>query len=238
MNTSVDPTLWLAFGAGFLSFISPCCLPLYPSYISYITGISVSELRTDRSLVLRKAMIHTLFFVLGFSIIFISLGLTATFIGSLFKQYQSLIRQLGGILVVVMGLFMLGWFKPGLFMREKRMELANKPAGYIGSVLVGISFAAGWTPCVGPILTSVLTLSASDPTKGMPLIFSYTAGFAVPFVIMSFFIGKTKWILRYSAILMKLGGALMVIIGILLYTNKMTDITVWLISIFGGFTGF
>lgn len=238
MNSSVDPTFWLAFGAGFLSFISPCCLPLYPSYLSYITGISVSELRGDRSLVFRKAILHTLFFVLGFSIIFISLGLTATLLGSLFKEYQSLIRQLGGILVAVMGLFMLGWFKPGLFMKEKRLEFSSKPAGYLGSTLIGISFAAGWTPCVGPILTSVLTLSASDPTKGMPLIVAYTLGFAVPFIVMSFFIGKTKWILRYSAVLMKIGGGLMVIIGALLYTNKMTDITVWLISIFGGFTGF
>jgi len=238
MTTSADPTIWLAFAAGFLSFISPCCLPLYPSYLSYITGISVAELRNDRSVVLRKAMIHTLFFVLGFSIIFISLGLTATLIGSLFRDHQDLIRQLGGILVVVMGLFMLGLFKPTLFMQEKRFEFAQKPAGYLGSVLVGISFAAGWTPCVGPILTSVLTLSASNPSQGVPFIIAYTLGFAVPFILMSFFIGRTRWILRYSSILMKVGGALMILIGILLYTDKMTDITIWLIRIFGGFTGF
>lgn len=238
MNTAMDPTIWLAFGAGFLSFISPCCLPLYPSYISYITGISVSELRGDRSLVLRQAMIHTIFFVIGFSIIFISLGLAATFIGSLFKQHQDLIRQLGGILIFVMGLFMLGWFKPTLFMKEKRLELANKPAGYIGSVLVGVSFAAGWTPCVGPILTAVLAVSASNPSQGVPLILSYTLGFALPFIIMSFFIGRTRWILRHSEKLMKIGGAVMVLLGILLYTDKMTDITIWLISIYGGFTGF
>jgi len=183
-------------------------------------------------------MIHTLFFVLGFSIIFISLGLTATLIGSLFRDHQDLIRQLGGILVVVMGLFMLGLFKPTLFMQEKRFEFAQKPAGYLGSVLVGISFAAGWTPCVGPILTSVLTLSASNPSQGVPFIIAYTLGFAVPFILMSFFIGRTRWILRYSSILMKVGGALMILIGILLYTDKMTDITIWLIRIFGGFTGF
>lgn len=233
-----NPTIWLAFGAGFLSFISPCCLPLYPSYLSYITGISVSELRTDRSIILRKAMLHTLFFVLGFSIIFISLGLTATLLGTLFKQYQGLIRQLGGILIFVLGLFMLGLIKPTLFMREKRLELASKPAGYIGSMIVGVTFAAGWTPCVGPILTAVLTLSASQPSLGFPLIISYTLGFAVPFILMSFFIGRMKWIQRHSAKLMKVGGAIMFLLGILLYTDKMTEITIWLISIFGGFTGF
>ncbi|MEW9667401.1 cytochrome c biogenesis CcdA family protein [Ammoniphilus sp. 3BR4] len=238
MNTAADPTIWLALGAGFLSFISPCCLPLYPSYISYITGISVSELKEDRSVVLRKAMVHTLFFVLGFSIIFVSLGLTATLLGSIFRQYQDLIRQLGGILILVMGLFMLGWFKPTLFMKEKRLEFASKPAGYLGSTLVGVSFAAGWTPCVGPILTAVLAVSASNPSQGLPLIISYTLGFALPFILMSFFIGRTKWILRHSAKMMKAGGAIMILLGILLYTDKMTDITIWLISIYGGFTGF
>ena len=238
MNAAMSPSIWLAFGAGFLSFISPCCLPLYPSYISYITGISVADLKGDRSLVLRQAMIHTIFFVIGFSIIFISLGLTATFIGSMFTQYQDLIRQLGGVLIFVMGLFMIGWFKPSLFMKEKRLDLAKKPAGYLGSVLVGVSFAAGWTPCVGPILTAVLAVSASNPNQGIPLILSYTFGFAIPFIIMSLFIGRTKWILQHSQKMMKVGGAIMILLGILLYTDKMTDITIWLISIYGGFTGF
>ncbi|RKD24024.1 cytochrome C biogenesis protein CcdA [Ammoniphilus oxalaticus] len=238
MNVAMNPTIWLAFGAGFLSFISPCTLPLYPSYISYITGISVAKLKEDRSIIFRQAMIHTLFFVLGFSIIFISLGLTATLLGSLFAQYQNLIRQLGGILILVMGLFMVGLFKPSLFMREKRFDLAKKPAGYFGSVLVGVSFAAGWTPCIGPILTAVLTIGASDPNQGIPLIVAYTLGFALPFIIMAFFIGRTQWIQRHSQKMMKFGGIMMILLGVLLYTNKMTDITIWLISIYGGFTGF
>lgn len=198
----------------------------------------MNELKTDRAVVLRQALTHTIFFVLGFSIIFVSLGLTATFIGSLFSQYQGLIRQLGGVLIFVMGLFMLGWFKPSLFMKEKRFELAKKPAGYLGSTLVGVSFAAGWTPCVGPILAAVLAVSASNPNQGIPLILSYTLGFALPFIIMAFFIGRTKWILRHSQKMMKIGGAMMVLFGVLLYTDKMTDITIWLISIYGGFTGF
>jgi cytochrome c-type biogenesis protein len=233
-----DPTIWLALGAGFLSFISPCCLPLYPSYLSYITGISVSEMKEDYSSVMKRVMLHTVFFVIGFSIIFISLGLTATLIGSLFREYQDLIRQLGGILIFVMGLFMMGWITPSLFMREKRLEFTKKPAGYLGSTLVGITFAAGWTPCVGPILTAVLALSASNPSQGMPLIIAYTLGFAIPFILMSFFIGRTQWIQRHASKMMKIGGFMMIVVGILLYTDKMTDITIWLISIYGGFTGF
>jgi cytochrome c-type biogenesis protein len=233
-----DPTLWLAFAAGFLSFISPCCLPLYPSYLSYITGVSLSAIKEDRSLIMKRVIIHSLFFILGFSLIFISLGFAATLLGSLFRDYQDLIRQLGAILIVIMGLFMLGWFKPAFFMKERRLDISWKPAGYLGSTVIGITFAAGWTPCVGPILTAVLALSASNPSQGMPLIFAYTLGFALPFLLMSFFLGQTKWILKYSTGIMKFGGGMMVLVGILLYTDKMTDITVWLISLYGGFTGF
>ncbi|GAB7386688.1 cytochrome c-type biogenesis protein CcdA [Bacillaceae bacterium] len=237
MNTA-DPTIWLAFAAGFLSFISPCCLPLYPSYISYITGISVSELKSGNHKIGKQTILHTVFFMLGFSVIFFSLGLSATFIGSFFQAYQDLIRQLGGVLVILMGLFMLGFFQKSFLMREKRWEFVNKPAGYLGSALVGVSFAAGWTPCVGPILTSVLVLTASNPSQGIWLITAYTLGFSLPFFVMSFFLGRIRWIQKYSTPLMKIGGALMVIVGILLYTDRMTDITIWLIQLYGGFTGF
>lgn len=237
MNTA-DPTIWLAFGAGFLSFISPCCLPLYPSYLSYITGISVQEIKKDRAILQRNAMIHTFFFMLGFSIIFLSLGLSFTLIGAFFNDYQDLIRQLGGVLIFVMGLFLAGIFKPQWLMMEKRLEISNKPTGYLGSLLVGITFAAGWTPCIGPILTAVLALSASNPAQGVPLIVAYTLGFAVPFFVMSFFLGRMHWILKHSEKIMKIGGVIMMIVGILLYTDQMTQITIWLIRLYGGFTGF
>lgn len=238
MSSTADPTLLLAFLAGLLSFISPCCLPLYPSYLSYITGISVSELKESRSFVLKKVLIHTIFFIIGFSIIFISLGFAATMIGNLFIKNQDMIRQLGGILIIAMGLFMLGLFKPAVFMKERRWQLNSKPAGYLGSTLVGLSFAAGWTPCIGPILTAVLALSASNPSQGMFLIMSYTMGFSLPFLLISLFIGKLKWLQRHSVYIIKVGGAFMLLTGFLLYTDKMTDITVWFIRIFGGFTGF
>jgi len=237
MNTP-DLTLWIVFGAGFLSFISPCCLPLYPSYLSYITGVSVHDLKEGKRLFQRQALLHTVFFIIGFSIIFITLGLSANIVGHLFSNYKDVIRKLGGILVLVMGLVMLGLFQPQLLMKEKRLKLKNRPMGYLGSVLVGITYAAGWTPCVGPILAAVITLGVTNPNQALPYTVVYTLGFIIPFFIMAFFIGKLKFIVKYSSIMMKIGGVLMILTGILLYTDRMTKITIVLIQLFGGFQGF
>ncbi|PTX65075.1 cytochrome c-type biogenesis protein [Melghirimyces profundicolus] len=235
-----DVSIWLAFGAGVLSFISPCCLPLYPSYISYITGVSVNQLKDDnrpRELK-RRTMVHTLFFILGFSVIFFALGFSASWVGRFFNEYRDLIRMLGGVLIGAMGLFLMGVFRPEFMMREKRLEVGKKQWGYLGSSVTGMAFAAGWTPCLGPILTSVLALAATNPSAGLAYITAYTLGFAIPFFIMAFFLGRTRWILQYSDRLMKVGGALMVVFGVLLYTNQMTAIIAWLTDLFGGFTGF
>lgn len=232
-------TIWLAFGAGFLSFISPCCLPLYPSYISYITGMSVSQLQGEQTRQIKTlTLIHTLFFIIGFSIIFFALGLSASWLGQTFISNQKLISMLGGILVIVLGLFVMGIINPKWLMREKKWSVKRKGTGYLSSTLVGIGFAAGWTPCVGPILASVLILAAANPAQGIIYITAYTLGFAIPFFVMAFFIGRTKWILKYSTKLMKAGGAIMIVSGVLLYTGQMTKITTFLIDIFGGFTGF
>lgn len=237
MNAA-DLTLWLVFGAGLLSFISPCCLPLYPTFLSYITGVSVKDLKEGRGLLQKRALLHTVFFIIGFSIIFIALGLSASLIGNLFVENQDLIRQLGGVLVAVFGLMMLGVFNPKLLMKNYRFEQRQKPVGYLGSVLVGITYAAGWTPCVGPILAAVITLGVSNPGQALIYTVVYSLGFAIPFFIMAFFIGRLKWLMKYSNIMMKIGGVLMIVTGILLYTNKMTDITLALIRLYGGFKGF
>ncbi|CAH1197525.1 hypothetical protein PAECIP111891_01255 [Paenibacillus allorhizoplanae] len=225
--------LWIALWAGIASFISPCCLPLYPSFLSYITGISVSELKSGRTTVQvrRQTMLHTLSFIVGFSIIFYALGLTAGFVGSFFIDYRDLLRQIAALLIFVMGLFLLGIFQPQWLMKERKLSIKFRPAGYVGSVFVGMGFAAGWSPCVGPILSAILALAATEPGTWFQLTTSYSLGFAIPFFVLSFFIGSTKWILRYSNLLMKIGGGLMIIIAILLYTGKMTQITLWLNSI-------
>jgi cytochrome c-type biogenesis protein len=155
--------LWIALWAGIASFISPCCLPLYPSYLSYITGISVSELKSGESSsqVRRQTMLHTLSFIVGFSIIFYALGLTAGFLGNFFIDYRDLLRQIAALLIFIMGLFLLGIFQPQWLMKERKLQIKFRPAGYIGSVLVGMGFAAGWSPCVGPILSAILALATT-----------------------------------------------------------------------------
>lgn len=233
-----DLTVWISFFAGFLSFISPCCLPLYPSYLSYITGVSVKDLRDEAGMLGRQAMLHTLFFILGFSIIFVALGLSASLIGNLFAVHRALIRQLGGVLVILMGFVMLGWLTPQWLMKERRTQFKSRPTGYIGSILVGISYAAGWTPCVGPILASIITLGVSNPSHALLYVAAYTLGFALPFVILAFFIGKIKWLVKYSERFMKVGGVLLLLTGVLLYFDQMSKITIWLIRLYGGFKGF
>jgi cytochrome c-type biogenesis protein len=225
--------LWIALWAGIASFISPCCLPLYPSYLSYITGISVSELKSGESSsqVRRQTMLHTLSFIVGFSIIFYALGLTAGFLGNFFIDYRDLLRQIAALLIFIMGLFLLGIFQPQWLMKERKLQIKFRPAGYIGSVLVGMGFAAGWSPCVGPILSAILALATTEPGTWFQLTTAYSLGFAIPFFVLSFFIGSTKWILRYSNLIMKIGGGLMVVIAVLLYTGKMTQITLWLNTI-------
>ncbi|BCJ88294.1 cytochrome c biogenesis CcdA family protein [Effusibacillus dendaii] len=234
------PTIYLAFVAGLLSFVSPCCLPLYPSYISYITGVSFDEMKSaeNRKKIRKKALLHSVFFVVGFSIIFMALGMSASAIGQLFVIYKNEVRQVGGILVILMGLFLAGVIKADFLYRQKKWVIRSKPAGYLGSVLVGISFAAGWTPCVGPILASVLVLAATNPSSGMILMFFYALGFGLPFLILAYTLGSLRWILRYSDKISRIGGWLMVAMGILLFTNWISRLTVWLIGLFGGFVGF
>ena len=236
METNLS--IFLAFGAGLLSFISPCCLPLYPSFLTYITGVSLDEVKKGKTFFRRKALLHTLFFILGFSIVFIALGFSTSWLGSLFNDQSDLIRQIGGILLVVFGLVMMGVFKMDWMMRTWKIDLRSRPLGYTGSVLVGITYAAGWTPCVGPILSGILVLGVSDPSSALTYTIAYTIGFAVPFFVMTFFVSKLNAIIKYSERMMKVGGALMILFGILLYTDRMTDITRYLIAVFGGFTGF
>jgi cytochrome c-type biogenesis protein len=233
-----DLNLFLAFGAGFLSFISPCCLPLYPAFLSYITGVSVGELKSENAMLQKRSLLHTLFFLLGFSVIFIAIGFGTSLVGSFFREYKDLIRQLGGILIVLFGLVIVGVFKPEFMMRDKRYEFKSRPSGFFGSALIGMAFAAGWTPCTGPILSSVILMAASKPGSAVIYMIAYTLGFAIPFFILSFFVGKLKWIRVHSAKIVKIGGYLMIVMGIVLFFDWMTKIITLFSGVFGGFTGF
>lgn len=176
-------------------------------------------------------MSHTLAFILGFSAVFYTLGVGAGLFGSFFNNNRDLIRQLSALLIILMGLFLIGIFQPRFLMREFKMDLKFKPAGYIGSFIFGIGFSAGWSPCVGPILAAIIALATTEPGAWFPLITAYTVGFAIPFFVLAFFIGSTKWIVKYSGMMMKIGGALMLFMGVLLFTNQMTKITIWLQAI-------
>jgi len=230
--------LLLAFGAGLLSFVSPCSLPLYPAFLSYVTGISFNELKEEKGILRRKSLIHTLLFLFGFSIIFMALGFSTSFIGQIFIQYKEFLRQIGAIIMVFFGLVILGFFKIDILQSEKKIHFKKRPKGYFGSVLIGMGFAAGWTPCTGPILAGVIALGVSDPGKGMLYMLFYVLGFSIPFLIMSLFIGKMKFLQRKNGLFMKIGGAIMIVMGVLLYFDMMTKIIAFLTPIFGGFTGF
>lgn len=234
-----DVNLLLALAAGVLSFISPCCLPLYPAFLSYITGMSVDELKNGKGMLQKRALLHTTFFLIGFSIIFIALGFSTSLLGELFINYGDLVRQLGAVLLVAIGLVVLGIFKPKLIMNDKRMTFKDRPTGYLGSTVIGFAYAAGWTPCMGPILAGVLALAVSNPNQALLYMIAYVIGFSVPFFIMSFFIGKMKWIKRHNRLMMKIGGVTMLLMGIFLFFDWMTKLTSFLASnFFNGFTGF
>lgn len=230
--------LFLVFGAGFLSFLSPCALPLYPAFLSYITGMSISEIKERQGLLRKKAFIHTILFLLGFSIIFLALGLSTSFIGSFFAEYQDLLRQLGAILMVFFGLALAGVLRVNFLLSDKKIQLRNRPSGYFGSVLIGLGFAAGWTPCTGPILAGVIALSIANPSMGLVYMMFYVLGFSIPFLIMTFFLDKMTFLKKHGNRFMAFGGILMVVMGGLLYFDWMTVIISLLIPLFGGFTGF
>ncbi|MDN4526452.1 cytochrome c biogenesis CcdA family protein [Fictibacillus fluitans] len=221
-------TLLLAFSGGLLAFISPCCLPLYPSFLSYITGMSVQQLKSDQSLTFkRKILLHSLFFSIGFSIIYYALGFSVSKIGELFINYQDLIRMVGGVFIVAMGLFLVGIIKPKFLFKEFRFKARGKNSNYLNSLLVGLIFAAGWTPCIGPIFSAIMYANVLNPAKTFMNITAYSLGFCIPFIIMAFFITKTKFIIKYSSQLMRFGGGIMVVLGVMLYFNKMIYFNIW-----------
>lgn len=227
-----DVSLSFAFLAGLLSFLSPCVFPLLPSYVSYITGISFDDLTagTDRKRIQKLTIINSLIFISGFSTVFIILGASSSFLGQTMLKYQDLIRIIGGIIIILFGLSIAGILKLDFLMREKKIHLSGKPAGYAGTFVVGMTFAAGWTPCIGPILGAILLYASSTASTlyGIKLLAVYSLGFAVPFFVSSLainsFLSYMKRIQRYMRAIMMLSGLLLVLFGILLLTNRLRQI--------------
>ncbi|HEU4682033.1 MAG TPA: cytochrome c biogenesis protein CcdA [Gemmatimonadales bacterium] len=230
MNEPAALGIAVAFAAGLLSFLSPCVLPLVPSYIGFLTGMTLPEVRGRR----RTALIHALLFIVGFSLVFILLGASATALGRALNYYQIWLQRVGGVLIILFGLLCLGGFKFGLLTQERRLHLERKPVGYLGSVLVGMAFAAGWTPCIGPVLGGILGLAATsaDVSRGMLLLGVYSAGLALPFLIAAVAVESfLDWFQRFRRFLpwvMRTSGVLLIVVGVLLVTGEFTRLASWL----------
>ncbi|MCK8816815.1 cytochrome c biogenesis protein CcdA [Natroniella sulfidigena] len=214
-----EVSITIAFLAGLLSFLSPCILPLVPAYLSYITGSSASE--QDRTFVFVRAV----GFVIGFSIIFILLGASASYLGQLFARYRRLLTRISGIIIILFGLHILGVFEIKLLYREFRANKPQEVTSWFGSMLVGISFATGWTPCVGPVLASILLYAGTSQTIGMGVLLlgSYSLGLGIPFLLAAVMVDKfatsSTRFNKYLPLIERISGIILIIFGFIIYLD-------------------
>jgi cytochrome c-type biogenesis protein len=240
MSAGADVTFWIAFSAGILSFFSPCVLPLIPSYITYITGLSFGQLKEAHpgAKVRLQVLLHSLAFIAGFSLVFISLGALAGVASSTFQSHLreglGWMQKLGGVLIFLFGVHLSGLFHFGVLLGEKRVQLQAKPSGLLGTFLVGLAFAAGWTPCIGPILGAILALAAGttgSAGRGVVLLAVYSAGLGIPFLISGFlfhgFLSFFNRFRKHIRIMEILTGVLLMVVGVMLFFN-----------LFGALTGY
>lgn len=229
----------VAFVAGLLSFLSPCVLPLVPAYLGFISGMSYEDLQDNAPR--RAVLVPAAFFVLGFSLIFLLLGASATVIGQLFRQYQDWIARIGGVVIVLFGLHLIGVFRFSALLRERRLHLSSSPKGYVGASLAGMAFGAGWTPCIGPVLGTILTMSAAqgDRANGMALLSSYALGLGVPFIASAFFthelVGRMRALRSAGRWLQGTAGVLMIVMGVAMITGQLSRFGFWLLDTFPAF---
>jgi cytochrome c-type biogenesis protein len=230
MDSAISLSLVAAFTAGLLSFLSPCVLPLVPSYIGFLTGLTLEDLPGRR----RLALAHALLFVAGFSTVFVLLGAGASSLGRTLKFHEVWLQRLGGLLLIGFGLICLGVIRIGALQQERRVHLQEKPVGYLGSLLVGMAFAAGWTPCIGPILGGILGLASAQESlgRGVTLLLAYSTGLAVPFLLaawaMEAFLEWFQKFRRYLPWVMRASGVLLLLVGFLLLTGQFTLLAGWL----------
>jgi cytochrome c-type biogenesis protein len=223
----------IAFGAGIISFLSPCVFPIVPSYLSFVTGMSLEDLKegAERG----RTLTYALLFSAGFSLIFVLLGAAASFLGQFFRIYEVWIARIGGAVVIVLGLHLAGVFRIAPLFREIRVHISQRPAGYLGALGVGMAFGAGWTPCIGPQLGAIMTYAATRETfwEGVGLLGIYSAGLAVPLLLTAVAVDRflvfSQRMRRYQGALQKASGLLLVVLGVLLLTGTFTALTAWLV---------
>ncbi len=232
-------SITLAFAAGMVSFVSPCVLPIVPSYISFITGLSFDQLTGKEGTIRKQEVTKTtvtnaLAFIVGFSALFIGFGASASFIGEFLLTYQEAIRRVGGVIIILFGLFIAGWIKLPLLNREFRLPASRRTSTLAGTALIGVGFAAGWTPCVGPILGSILFFAGSEGNvmKGIELLSFYSLGLAVPFflsaVMFNSFLGRFSQISRWIPVITKVSGGVLVVMGVLVFVNAFSILSSFL----------
>ena len=239
MKQPQDISILIAFTAGLLSFASPCVLPLVPSYITYITGVSFQDLASEETRKKLKwaTLVHSLLFILGFSTIFILMGASASYLGQLLSRYQYWIVKIGGVLIILLGIHFVLQIFPFLQI-EKRIHFEKKSLGYLGSFLVGIVFAAGWTPCIGPILSAILIYASTSQnmTTGIALLAAYSMGLGIPFLVASLafnlFLSAFRKMQRYMRVIIFVSGFFLIAIGILILTDAFRSIGTYLTDIF------
>jgi cytochrome c-type biogenesis protein len=238
-----DVTLGGAFLAGLISFISPCVLPIVPPYLCFIAGVSVEQMRAGAvtDALGRRIIVSAVAFVLGFSTVFVALGATASLIGQTIAQWFDVLSIAAGAVIAVMGLHFLGVFRIGLLYREARVEVARKPPGLLGAYVLGLAFAFGWTPCVGPVLAAILFMAGAEESarQGAGLLAAYAAGIGLPFILAaafaSRFLGAARRFNRYLPVVEKVMGGLLVLTGVLFMTGQMSRIAQWLLDTFPAF---
>jgi cytochrome c-type biogenesis protein len=229
----------IAFGSGLLSFFAPCVLPLVPSYLIFISGASMDHYGESASSKFNKIVLaHSVVFVLGFSFVFVLLGASSSLVGHFLSTYQAYIMKIGGMFLIVMGLFSLNVIKIPLLNQEKVIHLKEKPLGFFGSFMVGVTFSLGWTPCIGPALSSILIIASTEESvgRGVYLLSMYSLGLAVPFIISAIlfhrlfgFLKKYGYVVKYTA---KIMGTLLIVLGLLLVTSYFNRVVQWVEQLF------
>ena len=243
---TAEVTIFAAFFAGIVSFLSPCVLPLVPPYLCFLAGSSLEELTDEAAdaVVRRRVFLSAFIFVLGFSTVFVALGASASVIGQMLREHMTLLSQIAGVIVIIMGLHFLGVFKFGFLNKDTRYHHGDRPRGMLGSYGIGLAFALGWTPCIGPVLAVILAFAASEEsvTKGAFLLAVYSAGLGVPFMAAAFginpFMNFMKRFRQHMGKIEKVMGGLLVLTGVMFLTGAMQTVSYWMLEAFPGLASF
>ena len=238
IDAGLAPAMLIALAAGLLSFLSPCVLPIVPPYLAYMGGITVSEMSDEAAPARRRAILAATFFVLGLSTVFLLLGFTASAFGAFFLQNQVLFSRISGAVVIVFGLHFLGVFRIGVLDREARLDAGDRGGSALGAYVLGLAFAFGWTPCIGPQLGAILSLAASeaDVARGTTLLAVYAAGLGIPFLLAAVFMNRALGVMnrmkRHMAVIERVMGLLLIAVGVALLTGAFSAFSFWLLETF------